>query len=607
MRSLPTSVRALLLVVVSVVAYLPSLHNGFIWDDNAHITKPELRSEHGLIQIWTEPGATQQYYPLVHSVFWIEHRLWGDSVVPYHLINILLHAICAVILFKILLRLKVPGAWLVAALFALHPVQVESVAWISELKNTLSGAFFLSSALVYLSFDQTRNRIVYVASLALFLSSLMSKTVIAPLPAILLVVLWWKRGRLSWPRDVLPLLPFFGLGIAAGLFTAWVEHHFVGAQGGDFNLSILDRCLIAGRDFWFYLFKLLWPEKLIFIYPRWQISQAVWQQYLFPATTLVLFALLWKMRTRWRGPLAALLFFLDLLFPSLGFINVFPFIYSFVADHFQYLACIGPLTLVGAGITIGLDSFGPRIAFLRPLLCTLLVLTLGTLTWRQSRQYTDIETLWRATLVRNPDCWLAHHNLGVQLLETGRATEAEDHFRTALRLRPRYFQAENNLGEALLVQNRLDEAEVHIDKSIELNPSFAASRWEKALVCARKGKKDEAYAIAQAGMQQRTIYLDGLNNFAWLLATSNDARIRDAHNAELLARRGCEVTRYANPHFLDTLAAACAAQGRFAEAREFGNRALALAASSTSNAFAREIAGRLKLYEAGRSYSTVKG
>src|SRR5437763_1593938 len=288
--------------------------------------------------------------------FSIEQKLWGDPVLGYHLINIFLHGFAAIVLLQILLRLKVPGAWLAAGLFALHPIQVESVAWISEIKNTLSGLFFFCSILAYLNFDQNRSRVAYFGSLALFLFGLMCKTAIAPLPAIILAVLWWRRGRLRLRDDVVPSLPFFGLGIGAGLFTAWVERNFVGAHGTVFQLSILQRCLIAARDFWFYLFKLLWPVKLTFIYPRWQISSAVWWQYLFPLALILLLAVLWQLRKNFRAPLAAALVFLGLLFPALGFINVYPFIYSFVADHFQYLACFGPLTFVVAGIMMAVDS-----------------------------------------------------------------------------------------------------------------------------------------------------------------------------------------------------------------------------------------------------------
>ena len=350
----------LILVFAIIIAYQPAWPGLPIWDDDAHITQPMLRSLQGLARIWMQPGASQQYYPLVHSVFWVEHRLWGDATLGYHLVNILLHAFSALLLVRILRRLEVPGAWLAATIFALHPVQVESVAWISELKNTLSGAFYLGSALAYLEFDRKRGPKLYMVALGLFVLGLLSKTIIATLPAALLLIFWWKRGRLSWRQDVRPLIPFFLAGIAAGLFTAWMERKSIGAQGSEFDFTFIERFLIAGRAIWFYLGKLFWPAELIFIYPRWNVSQAVWWQYLFPAAGLLLLTVLWKLRQRCRGSLLALLYFAGTLFPALGFFNVFPFRYSFVADHFQYLAGIGPITLVSAGIVGLANSFKRR-------------------------------------------------------------------------------------------------------------------------------------------------------------------------------------------------------------------------------------------------------
>jgi protein O-mannosyl-transferase len=482
----------LALIAATLLAYLPAWNGKPIWDDNAHITQPELRSARGLVEIWTRLGATQQYYPLVHSVFWIEQKLWGDSVVGYHLVNILIHAVGAIVLLRILLRLKAPGAWLVAGLFALHPVQVESVAWISELKNTLSGLFFFCSILAYLKFDESRNRVSYIAALVLFLFGLMCKTVIAPLPAIILVVLWWRRGRLRPRDDVLPLVPFFALGIGAGLFTAWVERIFVGAQGVAFNLSILQRSLIAARDFWFYLFKLFWPAKLTFIYPRWQISSGVWWQYLFPLALVLLLGLIWQLRKKNRGPLAAALLFLGLLFPALGFINVYPFIYSFVADHFQYLACVGPLTLFSAGVAMSLDSIAPQKNFVRPTISALLLLALGVLSWRQCRDYRDIETLWRTTIARNPDCWMAYSNLGSFLSAHGNPNEAIADFRKALELWPNQSKDHNNLGKALVQKGRIAEAMDHFQTALQISPDDPDTESNIGAALLQQGDADKA-------------------------------------------------------------------------------------------------------------------
>ncbi len=225
----------LILLVATLVAYYPAWHGKPLWDDDAHMTSLQLSTWPGLVRIWFQPGATQQYYPLVHSVFWVEQKIFGDSTPGYHLVNIVLHVFCAMLLFKILRMLEVPGAWLAAAIFALHPMQVESVAWISELKNTLSGTFYLGAALVYLRFDQSRARRLYYLALGLFFLGLLCKTVIATLPAALLVVIWWKRGALSWKEDAKPLVPFFALGIVMGLFTAHVEKNLIiGGESASF-------------------------------------------------------------------------------------------------------------------------------------------------------------------------------------------------------------------------------------------------------------------------------------------------------------------------------------------------------------------------------------
>ncbi len=526
---------SLALIVATAVAYLPAWNGKPIWDDNAHITQPELRSWHGLVEVWTQVGATQQYYPLVHSVFWIEQKLWGDSVLGYHLINIFLHGFAAIVLLQILLRLKVPGAWLAAGLFALHPVQVESVAWISEIKNTLSGLFFFCSILAYLNFDQNRSRVAYFGSLALFLFGLMCKTAIAPLPAIILAVLWWRRGRLRLRDDVVPSLPFFGLGIGAGLFTAWVERNFVGAHGIAFQLSILQRCLIAARDFWFYLFKLLWPVKLTFIYPRWQISGAIWWQYLFPLTLILLLALIWRLGKKNRGPLAAVLVFLGLLFPALGFINVYPFIYSFVADHFQYLACVGPLTLFAAGMTMALDSIAPGKVLLRPTISFLLLLTLGALSWRQCRDYRDIETLWRTTIARNPDCWMAYSNLGSFLSAHGDANEAIADFRKALGIWPNQSKDHNNLGKALVQKGRIAEAMDHFQTALRVSPDDPDTESNIGAASLQQGDADEAISHLRRAVEKWPRHAQGHINLGNALLQNREIDAAIAEYEKTLA------------------------------------------------------------------------
>jgi FOG: TPR repeat len=484
----------LLLLIIILMAYGPAWNGQKIWDDDHHITGPDLRSMNGLTRIWTHLGATQQYYPLVHSVFWLEYHLWGGSTRGYHLVNILLHFFSVLLLFKILRRLAIPGAWFVAAIFALHPVQVESVAWISELKNTLSGVFFFAATLAYLTFDSERKRKYFVIAICLFILGLMSKSVIATLPMSLLVVFWWKRGRLDWKRDIVPLLPFFAAGIASGLFTAWVEHRFIiGGEESSFAFTFVERCLIAGRVVWFYLGKIIWPVDLIFIYPRWNVSQAVWWQYVFPFATLLCAGALWLLRKRWRAPMAAFLFFTATIFPVMGFFNVYPFRFSFVADHFQYLACIGPIALSAAGIGSGFGLLrGSLRRFLQPMLYVIILLTLSVLTWKQSGVYADAETLYRTTIRKNPDCWMAHNNLGLLLTQTGRTDEAMTHFRKALEINPIYSRAHNNLGNLLMQINRTDEAAVHFRRALEINPDYAETQTNLGTLLVKTGRTDEA-------------------------------------------------------------------------------------------------------------------
>jgi tetratricopeptide (TPR) repeat protein len=467
------------LALATLIAYWPALNGTRLWDDASHITLPALQSVEGLWIIWSKIGATQQYYPLLHTAFWLEHRLWGDAVLGYHLTSVLLHLVSAFLVIFIVRRLSLPGAWLAGFLFALHPVCVESVAWISEQKNTLSAVFYLGSALAYLSFDRSRQWRRYYLALGLFVLALLSKTVTATLPAALLVVLWWQRGRIGWRKDVLPLVPWTALGVVSGLLTAWVEREGIGARGSEFSLTVLERCLLAGRALWFYLWKLAWPADLIFIYPKWKVDSAVWWQWLFPLAALGLLAALCWLARRRRGPLAGFLFFAGTLFPALGFFDVWPFVYSYVADHFQYLASLGVIVPFAVALANTPKWVPAGILRRTPLLSVLLVTALGVLTWRQSGMYRDAETLYRETLARNPACWMAHTNLGIGLASVpGRLPEAIAEFEAALRIRPDDPDAHYNLGFALLsVPERSSEAVSHLEAAIRLKPRLAVAHY----------------------------------------------------------------------------------------------------------------------------------
>jgi tetratricopeptide (TPR) repeat protein len=482
------------LLLATLAAYYPAWHGGMLWDDDRHITRSDLRSAEGLSRIWFDLGATQQYYPLTHSAFWVLQRLWGDDTLGYHLMTIILHVFSAFLVAILLERLAVPGAWLAALLFALHPVHVESVAWISELKNTLSGVLYLSAALAYLHFDSSRRKLPYALAMVLFILALLSKTVTATLPAALLVVFWWQRGKLNWRRDVLPLLPFFMLGAAGGLLTAWVERTLVGAQGAEYHFTMLERCLIAGRVVWFYLGKLFWPADLIFIYPRWQVTQNEVWQFSYPLGLLVLLAGLWQLRKRSRAPLAAILLYCGTLLPALGFFNVYPFRYSFVADHFQYLASITIIALCSAGLATLAKRWKWAVKPAAVATTMLLGGTLAAATWIQSGQYLNAETLYRTTLSRNPSCWMASNNLGNALQKSGRIEEAISQYIAALQIKPDYAEAYNNLGHALHGLGRLEEAVTQYQEAIRLMPNLAGAHHNLANALQELGRVEEAAA-----------------------------------------------------------------------------------------------------------------
>ncbi len=486
---------ALVLPVAVFAAYWPALRGGFIWDDDAHVTRLDLRPLHGLWRIWAEPGATQQYYPVLHSAFWLEHRLWGDSALGYHLLNVALHLVASLLLYRLLRRLSIPGAILAASVFALHPVCVETVAWVSEQKNTLSTVFYIAAALAYFRFDAQRRWGSYAMGTALFGLALLSKSVTATLPAAILVVLWWRRGRLSLRGDVLALAPWLCMSAAAGYMTAWMERNFIGAYGAAFQLSLAERLLVAGRVAWFYLGKVFWPADLVFIYPRWNVdSHAAWQ-YLFPASAIAVLALLFALRKRSRGPLAAALLFVGTLFPALGFINVYPFVFSYVADHFQYLATAGLVSSVSAAAALAWGRLGPggRVAAQAAAACVVAVL--AALTWAQCGKYGDIQTFYEKILEKNPASWLAHDNLGVVLVARGRTSEAAEHYREAMRLNPGYPEAFNNFGNVMAKARRWSEAEEAYAGALRARPGFFAAdfNWGTAMVDAGRYREAEGH------------------------------------------------------------------------------------------------------------------
>jgi protein O-mannosyl-transferase len=510
----------LVLIAATVVAYLPALHGGFLFDDSMYISDNQtLRPWKGFWEIWFKPGATCQYYPLTFTGFWVGYHLWGLNPLGYHLVNVLLHGVVAMLLWQVLARLKVRGAWLAGAIFALHPVNVMSVAWMTELKNTLSGSLALGAAWAYVRFarlgvyatEQGGGAVkgtvsgsdwgYYVLALALFQLALLAKTAVSFLPVTLLLAVWWQRERLCW-REAWPLLAMLGMAVAMGGVTIYVERHSGGASGEQFHIPFLERVLISGRSFWFYLGKLFFPYRLTFIYERWHTDAGAWWQYVYPAATLGALGGLWGMRKRiGRGAFAAMFHFY--VSTSLLILIVVPYftLFSFVSDHWQYFGCMSVIALAAAGITRALGFFRKLKPILEPAFCGMLLLVLGVLTWGQSGLYANIETLWRTTLARNPNCWVARCNLGNVLLQNGRVDEAVTHFRKAMEIQPDDAGIHNNLGNALLRKGQVVEAIGQYEEALRLRPDFAEAHYNLGSVLLQKGRVDEAITHFQKAVE----------------------------------------------------------------------------------------------------------
>lgn len=550
-RSWPVGAVFVVLLLATFVAYFPSLRGELLWDDIGHVTSPRLQSWSGLLRIWFEPGATQQYYPLLHTAFWLEHQLWGDATLGYHLINVLWHATSACLFFVLLRRLAIPGAFVAAALFALHPICVESVAWISEQKNTLSLVFYLAAALAWLRFDEASQPPPsvaavcdrrapdpdgghrpplqrYVVATLWFLAALLTKTVTATLPCALLVLAWWRRGRLSWRGDVLPLLPWIALGVAAGLGTAWFESTQIGAAGADFALGPIERGLLAGRVVWFYVASLVWPLDLAFFYPRWTIDIGAWWQWLFPLATVTVLAMAAWWTRRDRGPLAVALLFGGTLFPVLGFVNVYPFVFSYVADHFQYHANLALFAFLTATAVCGWQRL-PWPRWSGPAVAAGVLLVAASLTWQQSAHYRDVIALYRATLERSPDSWVAHLNLGVALSDAGQNQDALPHLQRALALKADHPETLNSLGNVLNQLGRPAEARPLLERAIQLQPRFDAAHNTLGASLMTLGQSDAGLAAFRRALEINPHLTTARVNLGWALANTG-------HPAEALVQ-----------------------------------------------------------------------
>src|SRR5438132_2579406 len=567
----------LLLIALVFMAYARVFNAGFIWDDESHLTKnPCIIGPLGLKEIWTSTRAV--YYPLVLTTFWTLHKFVGLNPVPYHVLNVLMHAGSAILLWRVLRQLNIRGAWLGAALWALHPIMVQSVAWVTELKNTQSCLFYLLSIFCFLKWQEQprttriadirkqagalskapqwwlRNRRWLVSSvrqwrfalsLVFFILATVSKPSTVVLPVVLALCVWWRRGRIQW-RDVAALAPFAVISVLASVWTIWEQKFHAGAIGAEWAQTWPERLTIAGHAIWFYLGKLIWPHPLIFIYPRWEINSSQLIAYLPLLAALTGLLGLWLARAKWGRPVFfAAAYYVISLFPVLGFFSVYFFRYSFVSDHFQYLASMGPLALAGAGVVTAvgrlgelrkpsradtnvLQFSGDRIAtvglksLLLPAISGTLLFMLVFLTWRQVAVYHDLVTLYTATLARNPGCWMAHYNLGIVLRDQGEMDQAITHYRHAVALRPNYAEAHYNLGRLLVQKGQLDDAVTHYEKALAINPADAETQNNLGVTLFGSGRVDEAIAHYQEALKIRPDYAEASCNLANALLSKDD-------------------------------------------------------------------------------------
>jgi tetratricopeptide (TPR) repeat protein len=571
---------AFVLMAVTIFVYRPAWNGGFLWDDDVYITNNELlTAPDGLRRIWFSLDSPSQYFPLVYTTFRTEHALWGLNPTGYHWVNLVLHISNALLVWLVLARLNVPGAWLAGAIFALHPVQVESVAWITERKNVLMGFFFLLTLVAWIAFvdgKAKRRWLFYGLGLILYLFALSAKTTACTLPAALFLILWLQHKRIDWKR-IVQIIPFLVLGIAMGVLAMWWERYHQGTSRAVFTfLSPIERFLVASRAVWFYLSKLVWPSNLTFIYPRWDVAPTHLLNYVWPLVGVIVCAAIYFLRRYLgRGVEVAAAFFVATLSPVLGFIMLYTFRYTFVADHYQYLACIGPIALASAGLINLADTFKN---------CRILILgvalfvpaALATLTWRQAAIYGNIETLWRTTLARNPSCWMAHNNLGIVLFGKGQLDDAIAHYRTTLEMQPNFWDADYNLGSALLGKGQVDEAIFYCDKAVRMQPNDPDAQVALANALLQKRRIDDAIAHYQKAVAIRPDYFlarYGLGH-ALLEKGKLDAAIEHSRAALLIQPNDADCHT--------VLAIALDEKGQSAEAIEHYEKALEISPQSVS-------------------------
>jgi Tfp pilus assembly protein PilF len=579
----------LALAAIAVAIYWPALQGEFLWDDTDWIVNNEaLRSWSGLWRIWFEPGAVIQYYPLCYTSWWLDYQFWGLSPTALHLENVLLHAGNALLFGSLLRRLGLPGASLAALVFVVHPVHVESVAWIVERKNTLSTAFFLGTAHAWLSYlDDRQGRRLWVA-MALFTGALLAKTATLMLPIALFAIAIWRAH--AWRGIARSLAPFAILSLLAATITVVMEHS-EGASGHDWALTAGERLALFGQNVGFYAGKLLLPVQQSFVYAKWDIDASSMVAWL-PTVALGI-ALLWSLRARHSATTAASLalwLFVTNLLPVSGLVDFYYLRYAFAADHFLYLPSLAPIALVCCG---GAWLLRQKPRGIGVAVAASLTITLGTASWQRAHLFTDMATLWHATIEVEPDAWLAHTNLGNLLALRGNPDDGIEHHRRAVAIYPDAFESNNALGNYLTRHGDYRGARQHFEHAQSARPDHPLTCNNLGVMAASQGKEREARDWFRKGHEKDPDNRDLLRNYSQLLSQATDPALRNGRRALRLAR---QLNAVDAPSLLDQFALfrALLLGGDRGEAIALGKRVRQRAVAEQDNATAQRVGRQLE-------------
>jgi tetratricopeptide (TPR) repeat protein len=516
------------IVLLTLTAFFPALRGGFLWDDDTLLTDNKvIHADDGLYRIWftTQP---YDYFPLSWSALWLQWRVWGMDPAGYHFVNVLLHALSAILLWLVLVRLKVPCAYLATAVFAVHPVTTASVAWISEVKNTLSMPLCLGAALAFLAFVDGRGWRTYALSLALFLLALLAKTSVATLPLALLLCLWWKNGRVRW-KDAGLMVPFLLLSLALGAATIWFQaHRSMNLDRIELGGDWLSRTATAAWAVWFYLYKDICPTGLTMIYKRWTFDPSSLACYLPLAALIAALAGLWAFRRRaWaKAGLFAMCCFVIMLLPVLGFVKTTFSQFSPVADHWQYLAL--PAAVV-AMVSLACSLLKGRIAGGKAgevLLSAAAVCMLAYLTFHHSEVYGSREALFADNLKKNNESPVVQDEVGLALARQNKTTEALSHFQEALHLDKDFANAHYNCGLTMAILGDQDGGLSHLSEAARLKPKNARYWNSLGSAYGKKGEYDKAIECLNKALRLRDDYPDAHYNLG--LAFMKQDRLDEA-------------------------------------------------------------------------------